>query len=69
MRKQKKIYKYAYTKEEKLKALKLLKTSTIEFVAHRYHCSVRSLYRWKKQLMLNFKINLSFKIIMSFTSN
>lgn len=49
MRKQKKIYKYAYTKEEKLKALKLLKISTIEFVAHRYHCSVRSLYRWKKQ--------------------
>lgn len=47
MRKQKKIYKFAYTKEEKLKALNLWKTSTIEFVAHRYHCSVRSLYRWK----------------------
>lgn len=44
---QKKIYKVAYTKEEKLKALILWKRSSIEFVAHRYHCSFRSLYRWK----------------------
>ena len=49
MRKQKKVYKSAYTPEEKLKALKLWKHSTIEFVAHRYHCSESSLYRWKKQ--------------------
>lgn len=32
MRKQKKVYKSAYTPEEKLKALKLWKHSTIEFV-------------------------------------
>lgn len=38
-----------YTAKEKLKALKLLSHSTIEFVCHRYHCSERSLYRWKKQ--------------------
>ena len=37
-----------YSPKEKLKALNLLKTSTIEFVAHRYHCSERSIYRWKK---------------------
>lgn len=37
-----------YSAKEKLKALKLLETSTIEFVAHRYHCSERSIYRWKK---------------------
>ena len=49
MRKQKKVYKSAYTPEEKLKALKLWKNSTIEFVAHRYHCSESSLYRWKRQ--------------------
>ncbi|MEG1790838.1 MAG: DDE-type integrase/transposase/recombinase [Clostridia bacterium] len=36
-----------YTAKEKLKALNLLQCSTIEFVAHRYHCSVRSVYRWK----------------------
>lgn len=47
-RKDKKIYKKAYTSEEKLKALNLWKRSTIEFVAHRYHCSTRTLYRWKK---------------------
>lgn len=48
-RKIKRYYKVAYLAEEKYKALKLLKHSTIEFVAHRYHCSIRSIYRWKRQ--------------------
>ncbi len=47
-RKQKKIYKIAYSAEEKLKALNLWKHSTVEFVAHRYHCTIQTLYRWKK---------------------
>lgn len=38
-----------YSPKEKLKALKLLNTSTIEFVAHRYHCTIQSIYRWKRQ--------------------
>ena len=38
-----------YSAREKEKALKLLAHSTIEHVCHRYHCSERSLYRWKKQ--------------------
>lgn len=46
--KQKKIYKIAFTAEEKFKALKLLKHSSFEFVAHRYHCTIQTLYRWKK---------------------
>lgn len=37
-----------YTAQEKLKAIKLLAHSSIEYVCHRYHCSERSLYRWKK---------------------
>ncbi len=37
-----------YTAQEKLKAIKLLTHSSIEYVCHRYHCSERSLYRWKK---------------------
>lgn len=37
-----------YSAKEKLKALNLLKISDIEFVCHRYHCSERSIYRWKK---------------------
>ncbi len=49
MKKIKVYYKVAFTAEEKLNALKLLKCSTIEFVSHRYHCSVRSIYRWKKR--------------------
>ena len=36
-----------YTAKEKFNALKLWKNSTIEFVCHRYHCSERSLWRWK----------------------
>lgn len=46
--KQKKIYKKAYSAEEKLKALNLLKRSSFEFVAHRYHCTIQTLYRWRK---------------------
>ena len=37
-----------YSAMEKLKALKLLENSTIEFVAHRYHCTIQTIYRWKK---------------------
>ena len=47
-RKQKKIYKIAYTAEEKFNALKLWKHSTVEFVAHRYHCTIQTLYRWRR---------------------
>lgn len=45
--KQKQIYKKAFTAKEKLNAIRSLKQSSIEYVSHRYHCSVRSLYRWK----------------------
>lgn len=48
MKKNVKYYKKAYSPEEKLKALNLLKSSSFEFVAHRYHCSVQILYRWRK---------------------
>ena len=48
-RKFKKVYKSAYTPEEKLKALNLWKHSSIQFVAKRYHCSFSSLFRWKRQ--------------------
>ena len=48
MRREIVVYKSAYTAEEKLKALNLWKSSTISFVAKRYHCSFASLYRWKK---------------------
>ena len=47
-RKEKKVYKSAYTAEEKLKALTLWRHSTAEFVAHRYHCSIQTLYRWRR---------------------
>lgn len=40
-------YNTPYTANEKLKALKLWEKSTTEFVCHRYHCSERSLWRWK----------------------
>lgn len=48
MKKQKKIYKKAYTAEEKRNALNLWRTATREFVAHRYHITVQTLYRWKR---------------------
>ena len=38
-----------YSAKEKMNALKLLSHSTIEYVCHRYHCSERSLYRWKSK--------------------
>lgn len=43
-------YKYntPYSAQEKLKALMLWKRSTTEFVCHRYHCSARSLRRWRQ---------------------
>lgn len=47
-RKIKKVYKSAYTSEEKLKALNLWKHCSVEFVAHRYHCTIQTLYRWRK---------------------
>ncbi|MDR3264152.1 MAG: DDE-type integrase/transposase/recombinase [Clostridiales bacterium] len=40
-------YNTPYSAKEKEKALNLLRNSTIEFVAHRYHCTERTLYRWK----------------------
>lgn len=40
-------YNSPYTAKEKLKALTLWKTSSTEFVCHRYHCTERSLWRWK----------------------
>lgn len=48
MKYQKKIYKKAYSAKEKLCALKLWKCSTVEFVAHRYHCTIQTLYRWRR---------------------
>ena len=47
-RKIKKYYKIAYTAEEKLRALNLWKHSTAEFVAHRFHCTIQTLYRWRR---------------------
>lgn len=40
-------YNSPYTAKEKLKALTLWKTSSTEFVCHRYHCTDRSLRRWR----------------------
>lgn len=48
MKLHKKIYIKAYSSDEKLRALKLLTHSTFEFVAHRYHCTIQTLYRWKR---------------------
>ena len=47
-RKKIKVYKTAYSADEKLNALKLLRHSTFEFVAHRYHCTIQTLYRWRR---------------------
>lgn len=41
-------YNSPYSAKEKQKALNLWRTSSTEFVCHRYHCSDRSLRRWKK---------------------
>lgn len=40
-------YNTPYTAKEKERALKLWETSTAEWVCHRYHCSERTLWRWK----------------------
>ena len=40
-------YNTPYEAREKYNALKLWKTSSTEFVCHRYHCTERSLWRWK----------------------
>ncbi len=40
-------YNSPYSAKEKERALKLWRTSTTEFVCHRFHCSERSLWRWK----------------------
>lgn len=48
MKYKKKIYKTAYSGSEKFNALKLLRRSTFEFVAHRYHCTIQTLYRWRR---------------------
>lgn len=42
-------YNTPYSAKEKLRALRLWKNSTTEFVCHRYHCSERSLWRWKQK--------------------
>ena len=42
-------YNSPYTPREKLKALTLWQTSSTEFVCHRYHCTDRSLRRWRSQ--------------------
>lgn len=42
-------YNTPYTAQEKERALKLWQQSSIEFVCHRYHCSERSLWRWKSK--------------------
>lgn len=48
MKYKKKIYKIAYSADEKLNALKLLNRASFEFVAHRYHCTIQTLYRWRR---------------------
>ena len=40
-------YNTPYSAKEKERALRLWETSSTEFVCHRYHCSERSLWRWK----------------------
>jgi transposase InsO family protein len=40
--------KIKFSANEKLKALNVLNSASIEFVARRYHCSTRSLYRWRQ---------------------
>lgn len=37
-----------YSPKEKLKALNLLKRSDVRFVAHRYHCTIQTIYRWRR---------------------
>lgn len=44
-----KYYKRAFTAEQKIYILNAAKHSSIEWVARTYHCSVRSIFRWKKK--------------------
>ncbi len=48
MKYKRRIYKIAFSAKEKLNALKLLKRASFEFVAHRYHCTIQTLYRWRR---------------------
>ncbi|MDR1093521.1 MAG: hypothetical protein LBL66_05170 [Clostridiales bacterium] len=41
-------YNTPYSAREKEKALNLLRNSAFEFVAHRYHCTIQTLYRWRR---------------------
>lgn len=38
-----------FDETEKLRALKLLENSSLEFVARRYHCSINTVYLWRKK--------------------
>ncbi len=42
-------YNSPYAPKEKLKALELLKTSSLNYVARRYHCHPNTIYLWRKQ--------------------
>ena len=48
-KKKERIYVKAYSSKEKFNALKMLRSASFEFVAHRYHCTIQTLYRWRKQ--------------------
>lgn len=41
-------FNYPYEPKEKEAALKLLKNNSVAFVAHRYHCTIQTIYRWKR---------------------
>ena len=47
-RSQKRRWNNPYTPKEKEKALRLLRISDVKFVAHRYHCTEQTVYRWKR---------------------
>lgn len=42
-------HNFPYSPSEKERAVKMLATSSPEWVAHRFHCSIRSLYRWRRK--------------------
>lgn len=46
--KESKCHNTPYSAREKERALAMLKTASMEFVCHRFHCSQRSVYRWKR---------------------
>ena len=47
-RSQKRRWNNPYSPKEKEKALRLLRMSDVKFVAHRYHCTEQTVYRWKR---------------------